>query len=118
MIILFERSNGILIASPKGRVDSRNYDRFHRTLSAKSEDASSLIIDMNGLTYIIRGCLRSLLQIAKVMWGRSGASFILCSTSESPVGRTLHVGGFDQTVDICESVEDAKAQAQAGSELA
>ncbi|MCY4157648.1 MAG: STAS domain-containing protein [Gammaproteobacteria bacterium] len=108
MDIPIERNDGLLVATPSGRIDGFNAQDFHQTLTgAISGDDAAVLVDMGGLNYISSAGLRSILMIAKALWQRK-AKFMLCSLSGS-IAEVFKMSGFDKIIEIHDSKEDALA---------
>ncbi|MCY4256389.1 MAG: STAS domain-containing protein [Gammaproteobacteria bacterium] len=109
MDIPIERNDGLLVATPSGRIDGFNAQDFHQTLTgAISGDDAAVLVDMGGLNYISSAGLRSILMIAKALWQRK-AKFMLCSLSGS-IAEVFKMSGFDKIIEIHDSKEDALAK--------
>lgn len=108
MDIETERNNGILIAKAQGRIDGVNARDFEEAMKAAiSSDDSTVVIDLEGLSYISSAGLRVILLIAKALRKRN-AELILCSLSD-PIREVFEISGFDKIIPVHASREQALA---------
>ena len=110
MEIQTERENGALIAKAEGRIDGVNARDFEEALKAEinaNEDQNTIIMDLEGLSYISSAGLRVILLIAKTLRKRN-ADFMLCSLSP-PIREVFEISGFDKIIPVHESREQALA---------
>ncbi len=103
-----EKSNGILIAAPEGRIDGINALQFQQALNEKIDDSvSGVVIDMSDLNYVSSAGLRAVLLISKALQQRE-ARLVLCAL-QAPIREVFQISGFDQIIDISEDREAAIA---------
>ncbi len=103
-----EKSNGILIAAPEGRIDGINALQFQQALNGKIDDSlSGVVIDMSDLNYVSSAGLRAVLLISKALQQRE-ARLVLCAL-QAPIREVFQISGFDQIIDISEDREAAIA---------
>ena len=108
MEIQTERANGTLIAKAEGRIDGVNARDFEEALKAAiSTDDSTVVMDLEGLSYISSAGLRVILLIAKTLRKRN-ADLILCSLSD-PIREVFEISGFDKIIPVHASREQALA---------
>ena len=108
MEIQTERANGALIAKAEGRIDGVNARDFEEALKAAiSTDDSTVVMDLEGLSYISSAGLRVILLIAKTLRKRD-ADLILCSLSD-PIREVFEISGFDKIIPVHGSREQALA---------
>ena len=108
MDIQTERENGTLIAKAEGRIDGVNARDFEEALkNAISGDDSTVIMDLEGLSYISSAGLRVILLIAKTLRKRN-ADLMLCSLSD-PIREVFEISGFDKIIPVHGSREKALA---------
>ena len=108
MDIHTERENGILIAKAKGRIDGVNARDFEEALKAAiSTDDNTVVMDLEGLSYISSAGLRVILLIAKTLRKRN-AELMLCSLSD-PIREVFEISGFDKFIPVHASREQALA---------
>ena len=108
MDIKTERNDGTLIAKAEGRIDGVNARDFEEAMkTAISSDDSTVVIDLEGLSYISSAGLRVILLIAKTLRKRN-AELILCSLSD-PIREVFEISGFDKIIPVHVSREQALA---------
>ena len=108
MDIQTERHSGALIARAEGRIDGVNARDFEEALKAAiSMDDNTVVMDLEGLSYISSAGLRVILLIAKTLRKRN-AELRLCSLSD-PVREVFEISGFDKIIDIHDTREAALA---------
>ena len=108
MDIKTESSNGTLIAKAEGRIDGVNARDFEEAMKAAiSSEYSTVIIDLEGLSYISSAGLRVILLIAKTLRKRN-AELVLCSLS-NPIREVFEISGFDKIIPVHASREQALA---------
>ena len=108
MDIKTESSNGTLIAKAEGRIDGVNARDFEEAMKAAiNSDYSTVIIDLEGLSYISSAGLRVILLIAKTLRKRN-AELVLCSLS-NPIREVFEISGFDKIIPVHASREQALA---------
>ncbi len=106
MEIHTETEGTALIISVSGRVDSSNAREFEHALKSILEsEQTTVITDLQELTYISSAGLRVLLLIAKQVWKNEG-KFALCALAE-PIREVFEISGFDKIVQINGSRQDA-----------
>ncbi len=103
-----ERQGDTLIAKTDGRVDGANAREFQSALEAAIDDnESTVILDMERLSYISSAGLRVILLTAKSLQRRN-AKFAVCSLSES-IQEVFEISGFDKIISIHPSQAEALA---------
>ena len=108
MDIQTERDNGTLIANATGRIDGVNARDFEEALKAAiSMDDNTVVMDLEGLSYISSAGLRVILLIAKTLRKRN-AELMLCSLSD-PIREVFEISGFDKIIPVHASREQALA---------
>ena len=108
MDIQTERNNGTLIAKAEGRIDGVNARDFEEALKAAiSADDDTVVMDLEGLSYISSAGLRVILLIAKTLRKRN-AELVLCSLSD-PIREVFEISGFDKIIPVHASREQALA---------
>ena len=108
MDIKTESSNGTLIAKAEGRIDGVNARDFEEAMKAAiGSDYSTVIIDLEGLSYISSAGLRVILLIAKTLRKRN-AELVLCSLS-NPIREVFEISGFDKIIPVHATREQALA---------
>ena len=110
MDIQTERKDGTLIAKAEGRIDGVNARDFEEALKAAiSADDNTVVMDLEGLSYISSAGLRVILLIAKTLRKRN-AELMLCSLSD-PIREVFEISGFDKIIPVHASREQAIAAA-------
>ena len=75
--------------------------------AAISSDDNTVVMDLEGLSYISSAGLRVILLIAKTLRKRN-ADLILCSLSD-PIREVFEISGFDKIIPVHASREQALA---------
>lgn len=108
MQVIAENKNGILVLLTEGRVDGSNAPEFQEALKdAVGEDARTVVLDFEKLSYISSAGLRVILMFAKQM-RRENISFAACSLIAS-VKDIFAISGFDKIIPIHASQKEALA---------
>ncbi|MGA9598814.1 MAG: STAS domain-containing protein [Methylocystis sp.] len=108
MDLTHEVSNGLLVISPKSRVDSGTAGAFEaRCMSLISEGPTKVIIDFSDVDYISSAGLRALLIVGKKAKSLGGA-LTLCGLNGS-VREVMAVSGFDTILGSHAGVSEAAA---------
>ena len=102
-----ERSSGTLIAKASGRIDGSNAREFQDALETflEGEEASSLVLDLEDLSYISSAGLRVILLVSKKLQ-KSSAQFGVCSLSVS-ISEVFQISGFDKIIKTHNTRADA-----------
>jgi anti-anti-sigma factor len=88
-----ERSNGVLVVTPSGRIDSTTSDALDQVLTRAIEAGERrLVVDFGRVSYISSAGLRVLLVAAKRLRAERGA-LVLCALGE-PVRQVFDLAGF------------------------
>lgn len=104
-----ERTGGVLIVSPEGRLDTNTSPQLEkRLLQHLAAGERSLLVDMAGIGYISSAGLRVLLLVAKRLREISGR-VVLCSLG-SAVRQVFELSGFLAVLDVEASREAALAR--------
>ena len=108
MAVNSDRQDGTLIARADGRIDGANAREFQVALEGAIDPSdSSVILDLENLSYISSAGLRVILMTAKTLQ-RQKAKFAICSLSPS-IKEVFQISGFDRIIPIHSSVDDALA---------
>ena len=108
MDLTHEVSNGLLVISPKGRIDSDTAADFEtRCASLIAEGPAKAIVDFSQVTYISSAGLRALLVVAKQAKSLGGA-LTLCAL-DGGVREVMSVSGFDTLLGAHACVSEAAA---------
>ena len=100
--IHWEKEEGILIASLRGRIDTKNADEIQQEMDPEiASEAGSLVIDFQGVTFLSSAGLRVVLRIAKSM-NKQAREFAMASLNQS-VHDVVEVSGLDQLITIYDS---------------
>ncbi len=101
-----ERSSGTLIAKASGRIDGSNAREFQDALETFLEgESSSLVLDLENLSYISSAGLRVILLVSKKLQ-KSSAQFGVCSLSVS-ISEVFQISGFDKIIKTHNTRADA-----------
>jgi anti-anti-sigma factor len=93
MQIQQDRTGGVLVVAPVGRVDSTTSDALEQALKAALEAGDRrLVVDFSGVEYISSVGLRVLLVVAKRMRGDQG-TLVLCALGDA-VRQVFDLAGF------------------------
>jgi len=93
MDIQQERSDGVLVIAPSGRIDSTTSDTLDQALTAAvSSGERRLVVDFDRVSYISSAGLRVLLVAAKRLRAERGV-LVLCALGE-PVRQVFDLAGF------------------------
>lgn len=108
MEITIEQQSEIMIAVANGRVDSSNASSFQEELIAATDASNqSVILDLEGLSYLSSAGLRVILLIAKSLRTKD-AKFAVCSPSD-PIREIFEISGFTQIIPVHASKDEAVA---------
>ena len=100
--ILWDKEEGILIASLRGRIDTKNADEIQQEMDPEiASEAGPLVIDFQGVTFLSSAGLRVVLRIAKSM-NKQAREFAMASLNQS-VHDVVEVSGLDQLITIYDS---------------
>ena len=101
-----ERKSGTLIARASGRIDGSNAREFQDALETFLEnEVSSLVLDLENLSYISSAGLRVILLVSKKLQ-RASAKFGVCSLSDS-ISEVFQISGFDKIIQTYRTQSDA-----------
>lgn len=104
--VSWERMNGVLIASPAGRVDSVNSVAFREALvSEVPAGERALLLDLRGLSYMSSAGLSVLLVLAKRFRG-SGKAMGMCGLPAA-IAAVVTLSGFDKIIPVYETRDAA-----------
>ncbi len=93
MHIQQDRSDGVLVVAPVGRVDSTTSDTLEQALKAALDAGDRrLVVDLGGVDYISSVGLRVLLVAAKRLRGDQG-TLVLCALGDA-VRQVFDLAGF------------------------
>ena len=103
-----DQIDGVLVISVAGRIDGMNAQEFRQDLDKEIGGSdSSVILDVEKLSYISSAGLRSILLIAKTLQSRN-MKFIMCSLP-APIKEIFEIAGFDKIINVLKSRSDAIA---------
>lgn len=113
MDIQQERSDGVLVVTPSGRIDSTTSDALEQALTrAFQAGERRLIVDFDRVSYISSAGLRVLLVAAKRLRAEHGV-LVLCALGE-PVRQVFELAGFLPLFTVERSRELALARCTGG----
>ena len=93
MDIKQEKSNGVLVVAPIGRVDSTTSDALEQVLARAFEAGERrLVVDFDGVSYISSAGLRVLLVMSKRLRVERG-TLVLCALGDA-VRQVFDLAGF------------------------
>ena len=102
------RENGILIASPEGRLDGSNAQEFQGNLTEAIDTSDrAVVLDLGQLSYISSAGLRVILITTKALQ-RQNTELAVCSLAES-IREVFAISGFDKIIKVWDSQPDAIA---------
>ena len=101
--------SGVLILSVHGRVFRHRADAFSEWIEAEIGNRweGPMLFDVREMTYVNSAGMRTILRVSKRI-NRHGGRFALCGLAEG-IDRAFAVLGFNQIMDIHDSVEEALA---------
>ncbi|HAO32839.1 MAG TPA: anti-anti-sigma factor [Candidatus Competibacteraceae bacterium] len=109
MEISEERHDGIVVVTPKGRIDSNTSASLERKLLALLEPAGrGVVIDFAAVDYISSAGLRVVLVLAKRLRGGK-AALVLCQLN-SLIQEVFTMSGFDKVLNIVPTRAEALGQ--------
>ena len=104
--VSWERMDGVLIASPMGRVDSVNSASFREALvSEVLTDERALLLDLCDLSYMSSAGLSVLLVLVKRFRG-SGKAMGMCGLPAA-IAAVVTLSGFDKIIPVYETRDAA-----------
>ncbi len=104
--ISWEFEYGIRTSILSGRIDSRNALLFkEKVVDELVESDRALVLDFSGIDYISSAGLRVILELAKMY--RGDRRFSISGLSAS-VREVFEISGFDQIIQIYNSLDEAK----------
>ena len=111
MDVSVARNGSMVIASVEGRLEGPGMadTLLHSLDDAFAPEDSSLIVDLEAVTYISSAGLR-IIAIMLNRTRRAGAQLLVCGCSAS-VREVFSTSGFDQLVRVMGTLDDAKALA-------
>jgi anti-sigma B factor antagonist len=102
-----QRDGGTLVLAVNGRVDAVTAKLFEAAVLPRTQGESSLVLDLDGLTYISSAGLRVILLAAKQQKLKA-ARFGLCNL-RADVRDVFEISGFAKILDIHPTREAAIA---------
>ena len=111
-----ERSGGVTVACPAGRLDSNNAKEFETALlGLVAAGDGDILLDFSKLTYISSAGLRVVLMAAK-RTRIAKRRLALCALNDH-IKEVFTVSGFAKILDILPGRDDALAHLSEGGEL-
>lgn len=99
MDIISERVDGVLVLTPEGRLDAYGALKLDETLDNLIHDEdSSVVFNMDEVSYLSSGGIRSFLRVERMMRDRGG-QIMLCNLNPYPL-EVLKMAGFDQIFSL------------------
>ena len=106
--ITWYSENGVKAALLDGRIDSSNTMLFRQSIfEGITDEDHVLILEFSNINFISSAGLRVVLELAKTF--RPPKSFSICGLSFA-VREVFEISGFDQIVNIYETLEEAKTE--------
>lgn len=106
MNINSERIDGVLVVAPEGRLDAYGALALDEALDDIIQEKDSFIVfNMDSVSYLSSGGIRSLLRAERIMRDRGG-QISLCNVNPYPM-EVLKMAGFDQIFSFHHTMEDA-----------
>jgi len=106
MNINSERVDGVLVVVLEGRMDAYGALALDEALDSLIQDKdSSVVFNMDGVSYLSSGGIRTFLRIERMMRDRGG-HIRLCNVNPYPL-EVLKMAGFDQIFSLYPTMEDA-----------
>lgn len=103
--VSWDRKDGVLIASPAGRVDSANSAEFQDALeSGIPSEERALLLDFQHLSYMSSAGLRVLLVIAR-KFRHVHQTIGLCNMSGA-IRSVVSLSGFDRIIPVHETLAE------------
>lgn len=105
MNINSERVDDVLVVTPEGRLDAYGALALDEALDNLIHDKdSSVVFNMEGVSYLSSGGIRSFLRVERMM-GDRGGQISLCNVNPYPL-EVLKMAGVDQIFSLHPTVED------------
>ena len=112
MEIAAELADGVLVLTPRGRLDSHNSPEFERrALQEIGAGAKRLVVDLSAIDYISSAGLRAFLTVAKKLKDPP-ARLVLCGMAPS-VRQIFDLAGFSPIFAIEVARDAARTRASA-----
>ena len=106
MDINSERVDDVLVITPEGRLDAYGAQALDEALENLIRDNdASVVFDMDGVSYLSSGGIRSFLRVERIMRDRGG-QISLCNLNPYPA-EVLKMAGFDQIFSLHSTIGDA-----------
>ena len=107
--VSWDRTDGVLIASPGGRVDNVNSAAFREALESEvSPEERALLLDLGDLAYMSSAGLSVLLWLAKRFRG-SGKAMGICRLPGA-IAAVVALSGFNKIIPVYETRAEALAE--------
>ena len=106
--VTFERLDGVLFISAKGRLEATSASGFLTAVRAEiGDDDRAVIMDFERLEYLGSAGLRVVFMTASDLEKRD-AGFAVCSPPK-PIAKVIKLSGMEQLIPVHPSREDALA---------
>ena len=108
MTLTIETKNGVLVLSPRGRIDHRTGAEFGSALLSYvggPQGNTRMVVNFSGVDYMNSVGLHVVLWVRKRMAGTKGR-LVLCEMKEH-IREVFKVSGFDQIVTVVDTEADA-----------
>lgn len=104
MKLTTETKNGVLVLSPRGRIDHQTGGEFGQALMSRvggPQGNTRVVVNFTGVDYINSEGLRVVLLVSKRMAGTKGA-LVLCAMKDH-IREVFKISGFDKIVTIADT---------------
>ena len=108
MTLTTEMNNGVLVLSPRGRIDHHTSDKLREALMSHTEGperAIQLVVNFAGVDYVNSVVLHTVLVVSQRLAGTKG-TLVLCEMKDH-ILEVFRVSGFDKIMTIAETEADA-----------
>ncbi len=108
MKLTIETNNGVLVLSPRGRIDHRTGGEFGQALMSRvegSQGTTELVVNFAGVDYINSVVLHVVLLVSKRLAGMKGR-LVLCEMKDH-ILEVFKISGLDKVVTIADTEADA-----------
>ena len=108
MTLTTETNNGVLVLSPRGRIDHQTSDKLREALISHVEGpvgTIQVVVRFAGVDYINSEGLQVLLFVSQRLARRKGR-LVLCEMNE-PIRAVLRISGLDRVLPVTETEADA-----------
>ena len=108
MTLTIETNNGVVVLSPRGRINHQTSDKLREALMSHvegPEGAIQLVVRFAGVDYINSEGLQVLLFVSQKLATRKG-TLVLCEMNEH-IRTVFKISGLDRVLPVTETEADA-----------